>query len=98
VEELSGLGPFGEGNPEPVLATKGVRLCSAPRRVGAKGDHLQIAVTDNTASVRCIGFGMGNYEKKLLETDYFSVAYRPQMNTFGGATNVQLSLVDIQFD
>ena len=98
VEELSALGPFGEGNPEPLLATKGVRLCSPPRRVGAKGDHLQLAVTDNTASVRCIGFQMGKYEKRLLETDYFSLAYRPQMNTFAGVTNVQLSLVDIQFD
>ena len=98
VEELSALAPFGEGNPEPVLVTKGVRLCSSPRRVGQKGDHLQLAVTDNTGSVRCIGFGMGKHEKRLLETDYFSVAYRPQMNTFAGVTNVQLSLVDIQFD
>lgn len=98
VTELQMLGPFGQGNEEPVLATKGVRLLSAPRRVGARGDHLQVAITDNTASMRCIGFGMGRLEKKLLEREFFNVAYRPQLNTYNGSTNVELVLVDVQFE
>ncbi|MBN2180411.1 MAG: single-stranded-DNA-specific exonuclease RecJ, partial [Sedimentisphaerales bacterium] len=57
VSELQMLGPFGEGNPEPVFATKGLRLASPPKRVGAGGEHLQLIVTDNTATMRCIGFG-----------------------------------------
>lgn len=98
VSELQMLGPFGQGNPEPVFATKGVRLASPPRRVGANGSHLQLAVTDNTAAVRCIGFGMGKFEKKLLQEEFFNVAYHPQLNTFNGSTNVQLLLRDIQFE
>ncbi|MGD9110493.1 MAG: single-stranded-DNA-specific exonuclease RecJ, partial [Phycisphaerales bacterium] len=57
VKQLQLLGPFGQGNPRPVFATKGLKLISPPRRVGARSDHLQLAVTDNTASLRCIGFG-----------------------------------------
>ena len=98
VDELQMLEPFGRGNPEPLFATKGVRLCSAPRRVGAKGDHLQLAITDNTGSVRCIGFGMGKLEKKLLEQQFFNVAYQPQLDTYNGSCNVQLVLADIQFE
>ena len=71
---------------------------SPPRKVGAKGDHLQIAITDNTASVRCIGFGMGKLEKKLLESDGFNVAYEPQINTYNGNSSVQFVLTDIQFE
>ena len=98
VSEFEMLGPFGPGNPEPIFATKGVRLASAPRRVGANGGHLQLALTDNTSSIRCIGFGMGKLEKKLLENEFFNVAYQPQLNTYNGFTNVQLNLADIQFE
>ena len=98
VRQLNRLEPFGQGNPRPVFATKGVHRISPPRRVGVKGDHLQIAISDNTASVRCIGFGMGKLEKKLLEAERFSVAYEPGLNTYNGQTSVQFVLTDIQFD
>ena len=98
VTTLVSLNPFGQGNPEPVFATKGLRLAAAPKRVGAKGDHLQVAVTDSTATIRCIGFGMGKYEKKLLEHEFFNAAYKPQINHFNGNSSVQLCLEDIQFE
>jgi single-stranded-DNA-specific exonuclease len=98
VSELQMLGPFGQGNAEPTFATKGVRLASVPRRVGAKGDHLQLAITDNTASVRCIGFAMARLEKKLLENEFFNVAYQPQINNYNGIASVELVLRDIRFE
>ncbi len=98
VSELQMLEPFGQGNPWPIFATKGVRLASVPRKVGAKGDHLQLAITDNTNSVRCIGFGMGKLEKKLLEHEFFNVAYQPQLNTYNNSSNVEFVLADIQFE
>jgi len=98
VGELQMLGPFGQGNPEPAFATRGVRLAGPPRRVGAAGDHLQLTITDGVAAVRCIGFRMGKLEKKLLEREFFDVAYQPQINTYNANTNVQFVLADLQFD
>jgi single-stranded-DNA-specific exonuclease len=98
VRELALLEPTGQGNPRPLFATRGVRRISPPRRVGTKGDHLQIAVTDNTASLRCIAFNMGRLEKKLLEVEHFHIAYEPQINTWNGNSAVQLNITDIQFD
>jgi single-stranded-DNA-specific exonuclease len=98
VNELQLLGPFGQGNPEPIFATKGVRLASPPRRVGAGRDHLQLTITDNTATVRCIGFRFGKLEKKLLEHEFFNVAYKPHINTYNGNSNVEFTITDIQFD
>ncbi|MHC4726405.1 MAG: single-stranded-DNA-specific exonuclease RecJ [Planctomycetota bacterium] len=98
VNELQMLGPFGQGNPKPVFATKGVRLASPPRRVGSGREHLQLAITDNTNTVRCIGFRFGKLEKKLLENEFFNVAYQPQLNTYTGNTNVEFVLTDIQFE
>ncbi|MCX5647148.1 MAG: single-stranded-DNA-specific exonuclease RecJ [Phycisphaerae bacterium] len=98
VNQLDMLGPFGQGNPKPVFATKGVRLIAAPRRVGAKGDHLQFAITDNTATVRCVGFRMGHLEKKLLDNEYFNIAYETQLNHYNGNTSVEFITTDIQFE
>lgn len=98
VRQLDQLGPFGQGNPKPLFATKGVRLIAAPRKVGAKGEHLQLSIADNTGAARCIGFNMGALEKKLLEEESFSIAYEPQMNSYNGTTAVQFVLTDIQFE
>ncbi|MCJ7675610.1 MAG: single-stranded-DNA-specific exonuclease RecJ [Sedimentisphaerales bacterium] len=98
VGQLQVLGPFGAGNPEPVFATKGVRLACPPRKVGARLDHLQLAITDNSGSVRCIGFSMAQFDKKLLDREFFNVAYHPHINTFNGYSNVEFILADIQFD
>jgi single-stranded-DNA-specific exonuclease len=98
VGQLQMLGPFGPGNPAPVFATKGVRLACPPRRVGARNDHLQLAITDNRNYVRCIGFRMGKLEKKLLEHDFFNVAYQAQINNYNGLSNVEFVLADIQFE
>jgi single-stranded-DNA-specific exonuclease len=98
VEELQMLGPFGQGNPSPLFATKGVRLATPPRICGAKGNHLQLAITDNINTIRCIGFGMGKLEKKLLEHDFFDVAYQPQLNTYNGSSSVEFVLDDIRLE
>ena len=96
--QLRLLEPFGQGNPRPIFATKGVRLSAPPRRVGTKGEHLQLVITDNTNSLRCIGFGRGKLEKKLLEHDFFNIAYQPQINNFNGSSSVELLVIDIQFE
>jgi single-stranded-DNA-specific exonuclease len=98
MRELRSLEPFGQGNPRPLFAARGVRLIAPPRRVGTKNDHLQLSIADNSGAVRCIGFGMGAMEKKLVETDTFSVAFEPQHNTYNGKTTVQFVLNDIQFE
>ena len=98
MKELAYLEPFGQGNPKPVFATRGVKLIAPPRRVGSRNDHLQMSIADASGAVRCIGFGMGNLEKKLLETDTFSVAFEPQYNSYNGQTNLQFMLNDIQFE
>jgi len=98
VSELARLAPFGQGNPEPVFLTRAVRLAGPPRRVGSQADHLQLVVTDRTATMRCIGFGFGKLEKRLLELECFDIAYQPQINDYNGNNAVELVLVDVGFE
>ena len=72
-------------------------LIAPPRTVGAKGDHLQLTISDYTGAVRCIGFGMGKLAKKLQEVETFNIAYEAQINHYNGNSSPQLCLTDIQF-
>ncbi len=96
--QLEKLGPFGQGNPRPIFAARGVRLIGKPRIIGSGSDHLQFAVKDGSGSMACVGFGMASLEKKLLETDYFSIAFEPQMNDFKNIKTPQFVVKDICFD
>ncbi|MCE5185616.1 MAG: single-stranded-DNA-specific exonuclease RecJ [Planctomycetaceae bacterium] len=98
MKELAALEPFGQGNPKPLFAARGVKLIAPPRRVGARSDHLQLSISDSSGAVRCIGFGMGPLEKRLLETDVFSVAFEPQYNSYNGRRGLQFVLSDVQFE
>ncbi|MDD5134060.1 MAG: single-stranded-DNA-specific exonuclease RecJ [Phycisphaerae bacterium] len=98
VKSLAMLGPFGRGNPSPIFVVRGVRLVAAPKKVGVTGDHLQLTLCDNTGSARCIGFNMAPLEKKLLENEFFSIAFEAQVDSFYGGPSVQFVLTDIQFE
>jgi len=41
---------------------------------------------------------MGKLEKKLLEQEFFNVAYQAQINTYNGQSSVEFVLADIQFE
>lgn len=97
VSQLQLMGPFGQGNPRPVFATRGVHLASTPRRIGVRNDHLAFAATDGTGTIRCVGFGMGRLEKKVLEHESLDIAYEAQINNYNGSSNVEFILADIQF-
>lgn len=98
IKELNLLAPFGQGNPKPVFATKGVRLAAKPRKVGAGSKHLQLGLTDSTGTIKAVGFNMASLEKKIIEADFFNIAYQPQINTFNGNYSVEFILSDVQFE
>jgi single-stranded-DNA-specific exonuclease len=67
VDELERLGPFGAGNPEPVLAVRGVRTLH--RRVIGDGTHLRLDVSDGTETIEAIGFAMAAPAELLTFTE-----------------------------
>ncbi|TMI80402.1 MAG: single-stranded-DNA-specific exonuclease RecJ [Bacillati bacterium ANGP1] len=67
VGEVERLGPFGAGNPEPVLAARGVRALN--RRVVGDGRHLRLDVSDGSATIEAIGFSMAGPAELLTFTE-----------------------------
>jgi len=95
VDHVTRLGPFGEGNPRPVVALRQCRLLSAPRRMGRKGDTVSLLLGQGDARVRAVGFGMGDLADHLAGIREVDVAGTPGLNHFRGQTTVELQLEDV---
>ena len=96
VNDFTRLGPFGRGNPRPVLRCEGVTLTAAPRRMGKTGDHLQLHLKQNGAMMRAVAWGAGDWCDRLQAGSVVNVAVEPQLNEFNGFRSVELEVKDLQ--
>ena len=91
-QELSGLGPFGQENPAPLLVTRRVRVTGA-RRVG-DGSHLKLMLEDDRQTVRSgIGFGLG--DRPIEVGARVDVAFVPTVSTWQGRRSAELEVADL---
>jgi single-stranded-DNA-specific exonuclease len=95
VTEFERLGPFGQGNPKPLIACRGLTLTAAPKRVGKKGEHLQLFVRQGNRFMKCIAFNASDLFEQLQPGKPIDLAVQPQLNEWNGTVNVELEVKDI---
>ena len=91
VPYLPQMGPFGSKNPEPLLATRQVRVKSF--RLVGKG-HLRLRLEQKGILLDGIGFGLGN--TKLDNGDFVDLAYTPFISEYGSTPRLELRIKDIK--
>jgi single-stranded-DNA-specific exonuclease len=102
--QLNRLEPFGPGNPAPIFATHRVRAVPGSVRPVGQAGHLKIRLMQPSLSpglvLEAIGFGLGHYLPRLLETPdaELSVCYLLEMNEFRGQRTLQLRLLDLRWE
>jgi single-stranded-DNA-specific exonuclease len=84
--------PFGQGNPAPILAARGLRV-SSKRSVGKDGSHLKLALTDGQTRFDAIAFHQGPREASLPPV--VDVAFSLEENEYYGK-QLQMRILDIQ--
>jgi single-stranded-DNA-specific exonuclease len=89
IQALAALEPTGEENPPPLLATLDLCLRSL-RPVGNECRHLQFYVSDDTRSLRGIGFGLGYLANELTPGTRIDMVYTPVLEEYQGNTYLQL--------
>lgn len=94
-EMLERMGPFGAGNRRPVFAARQVRLVGRARRMGQRGDHLQMHVSGGGSSLRAVGWGMGELADTLSRAEACGIAFTCRISEFRGAPEVELHLKDV---
>ncbi len=95
VESLSKLEPFGEGNPEPVFAMRGV-LLSDVRPLGADGKHLALEFRGRSVP-RAVWWNHGERIGELRAGAHrrFDILFAAEVSTYG-ERHVELRLLDIR--
>ena len=95
VRSLERLGPFGIGNPKPMLCLRGVTVLTA-RPVGKTGDHLSLQLdASGRKTIKAIAFGCGDLAHDLRGGDQIDLAAQPQLNQWNGRTSVELLVKDL---
>jgi len=88
-DSIAGLEPFGEGNPEPLFVSRGVKVLDC-QRVG-DGSHLRMRVDgDGAGPLSCICFGLGDLENSVELGSRVDLCYSIRLNAFNGVESVQL--------
>ena len=95
VEEINKLEPFGASNPSPTFAIKNLTL-KQKKLMGSTKDHLKLIIDTPNGSKDCVWWSRGDIP--LIAGDKLDIAFAPQLNTFNGATDIQLIIKDIHSD
>ena len=93
LEIINRMGPFGEGNLEPVWGLRKAQVIGTPGVVG--GSHLKMRVGVGKASCDAIGFNMGERLAQFPEGPV-DLAFTLRTNTYLGRTTPQLHLQDLR--
>jgi single-stranded-DNA-specific exonuclease len=97
VAAINNLGPFGPGNPQPLLVTDWLELEGEPRCVGKNSDHLQLTLSQSGRVSKAIAFGKAALAEPLKQHRRCRVAFEPIINDFNGRRSVELQVVDFKF-
>ena len=89
--EMNKLNPYGQGNPEPILAVKKIVLDSPPRKI-SNGEHFQFSLHNGNEYVRGIAWRMGNDIPPVSQK--IDLAFRLRYNRWNGQSSLQLVLED----
>ena len=97
VEHLAKLGPYGQGNPEPVVAVRNCRVITSPRRMGRSGGTVGMLLGEGDVKMRAVGFNMGDLADILEGVRAVDIAATPGINCFRGRTSVEMHLKDVRW-
>jgi len=93
INELNRLAPFGECNPAPVFSISNFTL-KQYKTMGSNNNHLKLFLSDNDDN----NFEAVWWQKNCIEAsvlDKINLAFCPDINSFGGKTNIQLVVKDL---
>lgn len=91
---LAAMEPFGPGNPQPVLVSRGVYLSEPALRKDGKTVSFKVSENSSSSAERytCVMFGKPQLYRWLAGRSggAIDIAYQPSWNTFGGRRSLQL--------
>lgn len=95
IDSLALLEPFGHGNPEPLWATRDLRVVDM-RTVGRMQQHLKLRLSDGRKAIDALWWRAAHHSAAIREWSKVDVAYTLSSDTYGGQRKVRLEVQDIR--
>lgn len=97
VKTVAAVGPFGNGNAEPLFCVTGVKVVEA-KVVGKLHNTVKLTVTDGTSTVTAIAFNApkDKYFDELGEPKVIDIAFVVSVNEWRGVRTPQLLVTDLR--
>ena len=93
--EIEKIGPFGIGNPTPIVQIMSVPVDEA-KSMGKEGSHLSIRVGRSSQNlVRCVWWNHGSLQPKIQRGMVVDLVARVKINEFRGNYSAELDLLDM---
>jgi single-stranded-DNA-specific exonuclease len=91
--EIERMAPFGQGNPEPIVGMRQMRIMN--KRV-VNGEHLKLTLGRDGKRFEAIGFDMGR--TGVMESDHpsWDVVFTPRREYWNGQERLSLRIHDLQ--
>ncbi len=87
--------PFGFANPQPLFATKQVKLLNF-RPVGQDNKHLKLSLQGDSLKVEAIAFSLGHLAQKLAPGQLIDITYTLEKNVWNGNKSLELKIKEIK--
>lgn len=91
-EILDSFMPFGQNNPRPVFAVRGVKLVETPKVLKEK--HLKFCVMQYGEYRKIIAFNWADRENEIMTWAEMDILIQPLLNYYRGAAELEFQLID----
>jgi single-stranded-DNA-specific exonuclease len=92
--EIEKLGPFGIGNPTPIVQLTGVKV-DGVSVMGGGGAHMSLQIGSTSSRIRCVWWNNGIHASKIQRGMHIDVVGKIKVNEFRGNRTAELDLLDI---
>ena len=94
VKLIQNIGPYGEGNPEPVLVMFSARLRDIFPL--SKGKHIKLIFQAGGRDFEGVWWGRGDLKNDVSFDRYYDIVFKPSINLWNGKENLQLVIEDMR--
>ena len=94
VKIIQEIGPYGEGNPEPVLVLNKARLRDIFPL--SQGRHIKLMFQAGGRDFECVWWGRGELRNEVAFDHHYDIVFKPTLNLWNGNENLQLVIEDMR--
>ena len=93
--QLQKLEPCGRNNETPIFSVRGAMVDRQAMRMGGEGRHLNVLLRQGRATMRAVGWHMGDLAEQLAAGVTVDAAFVPRVSEWNGQRRIELMLEDI---